>query len=235
MKLALTFGLVALLSFCAGYFSKSTPEIKTEDPEVRAITVDSPIDQGCDDQLKKAEEYYGKAFVLFLANLGIRLSSQQKLQVDQLIADPNSYLSASDKKSKKDSQVFIDNKSPQPIDMVETKTFPKKELPYIEDEGLTKDTEKLVLKDPALTFARSNFIEDFRKIKKYNGLYTGKLYYIDGSKKGEVHNVDLNIDFKSLSKENNENSIEGRFKIKLSYNGHTYSNNNSQSWSWYVF
>jgi len=191
---------------------------KTSDPEVKVITKTEYKKD------KEAEAFYGKAFALFLANLGLKLDKEKEENLKELLENPKEYLAVT--KRNPETEVYI----PREIDFNPTswfKEFIQKEnanLKHINDDALIKDAQEFMLKDPALFHARSTFIKKFPILKLLLGEYKGNLYRIAGNNRGRRDDIYLNIDFQLKE----EDKVDGSFTLKLSADGETYSNSSGR-------
>jgi hypothetical protein len=115
--------IITITSFALGWTLKPDQNLSKrpilEKEVVQKIIVDRPR-EAIEDDLKRREiaarEYYEKAFSLFLASLGLKLSLQQNESLDDLIRDPKAYIENApliDSKSnvkvskKEDSGIFL--------------------------------------------------------------------------------------------------------------------------------
>ncbi len=217
--LSLVIGLIIGSQFFpAEKVKTNTIQEKLTDPEVKIIT---KTEYKTD---KEAEAFYGKAFALFLANLGLKLDKEKEENLKELLENPKEYLAVT--KRLPETEVFI----PREIDFNPTtwfKGFIKKEnanLKHVNDDALIKDAQEFMLKDPALFHARSKFIKKFPTLKLILGEYKGNLYRIAGSNRGRRDDIYLNIDFQLKE----EDKVDGSFTLKLSADGEIYSNSSGR-------
>ena len=125
--------------------------------------------KNCDSEIAKIEEYYEKAFSLFLSKIGVR----QNLK--ELLSNPED----SAERFKKDA---IETK-PKKIDILKTADFDEYFVEHIKDSALVKHSKSSRLKDPILFYARAKYVQSFRKIDKLNGQFSGELYHISEIKR----------------------------------------------------
>lgn len=186
-------------------------------------------DKNCNVEFEKAKEYYGKAFLLFLANIGISLNQNQKADLDNLIKRPNNFRPenvASNQDQEESEELVI---LPDFLNETSFGDYLKKHnsnIDHIFDKKMVKKNSNFILKDPGIFYVRSKFIKSFQKIKAMNGFYTGKLFLFVGKDKGEVHDLEMNLDY--VQKEEDGDDIDGTFNLKISEDGNTYSNNNGR-------
>jgi hypothetical protein len=196
-----------------------------EEGEVRVVIKDYPSQSGAEDRdVFKARRYYEKAFNLFLIALGVRLSDDQKEELNELIEAPENYISKSDSEEEEVEELKLEQVAKE-LDFSPAKNFAQlikeKELAleHIRDEALIKDLQGKVLKDPSLFYARSKYIKKLGALKKVIGEYRGQLYRISGENKGRTDEIYLKMDFHLKEEE-----IEGEFNLILSFDGRKYSN-----------
>lgn len=192
--------------------------------EIVPVTRTETVSVKDESALNEAKEVYAKAFQLFLANLGLKLDSDKKEKLEELLKDPSEFLATTKEQTK--TEVFI----PREIDFTPSdwfKGFVQKEeanLKHITDDSLVSEAQNFILNDPALFYARSNLIKKFPKVKKILGDYKGVLFRIAGNNKGRKDEVQLGLDFTIKD----EDSITGTFSLKLSADGEVYSNSQGQ-------
>lgn len=187
-------------------------------------------EQKCQESLDEAKKYYGKAFLLFLTNIGVMLSSNQTQELNTLMTNPKDYQRESfpkdnEKTASSNTEVVIlpDYLSNKPF-----QEFLKKQnikIDHIDDKNLVNKNSNFVLKDPGVFYVRSKFIKSYQQISPLNGLYAGKLYLFSGKDKGETHDIEMTIEFNQKSEnENEKDQIDGNFNLKISEDGNIYSN-----------
>jgi hypothetical protein len=180
-----------------------------------AMVVNKADSQNCQDELNQAKELYGKVFTTFLATIGVKLQGKQKIELSQLIDNPQKYKV----EKAKDLPKNLKQKSPKveiSADIVET----NHQVPY-EYEKLSKSAAGIILQKPNLYYAESKFIKVFdSNMKKINGSYTGKLYK---TKKDEYNNTADEILLEINFSERDDKTITGNYSLKLSRNGTPYS------------
>lgn len=243
MKLKLAIGfMVFLLGACFGMFFRPDKQKNTVASFDKVkITPTILVKEGTNDELiklremqtefVKAKSYYEKAFNIFIVTLGLRLNTEQKEQVKNLLKDPKDFIVNNVNTNGAPSSPEVHyNEDPRVSEFANNNSFTdylKKEnafTEHIEDANLMKKSGAFMLKDPAVYKARAKFIRKFPKIKKFNGEYSGKLYIITGKKKGETHLIETQIDFSVKD----EDKIDGSFVMKISHEGNVYSNSNGR-------
>jgi len=236
MNNKLAIGALAL-SFLTGFYShhflKEKPRIKVKEHHLnecadhynKLIADDKKI--ACRHELEKIQSLYGKAFNLFLINLGLNLSRSNKNDLNKLIESPKQYAAA---KKVSDEVTLEEEVTDKSLLSKNDKRFfphPTSEqlelMSQIEDKDIVLKGLKNTFKDPALALARSEHIKKFKKIKKMNGSYIGKIYFFSGDYKDKTHDVEMIINY--FFKENDEKSdIDGSFSLKLISEVGIYSN-----------
>tara|TARA_R110000868_G_scaffold30668_3_gene113193 strand:- start:6509 stop:7351 length:843 start_codon:yes stop_codon:yes gene_type:complete len=161
-----------------------------------------------------------KAFLLFLASIGIKNAQKYGADINEVVNAPEEY-------------------QPELIKEEETKQLPSAEIAfffneeeakkiilnneYIRDridyEPGLKKTATYLLRDPAVYFARSKLITKYSKLKRLNGNFTGKLYRMTGKHKGKVEDIELSIDYWPKD----DKKIDGKFTMKIAREGEVYS------------
>jgi hypothetical protein len=169
----------------------------------------------CQDELNQAKELYGKVFTTFLATIGVKLQGKQKIELSQLIDNPQEY------KVEKTEDLPKDLKEKSPRVEINAETVEtNQQVPY-EYEKLSKSAAGIILQKPNLYYAESKFIKVFDStMKKLNGSYTGKLYK---TKKDEYNNTADEILLEINFSERDDKTITGNYTLKLSRNGTPYS------------
>lgn len=160
-----------------------------------------------------------KAFLLFLASIGIKKDYAES--VKNIVDNPENY------------QPEIPNEDiVEPVSESQTQFYyPRNEAlkkfdiqvgfrELIDYEPSFKRNENYLLKDAAVYFAKAKTITSLTKIKRYNGVYSGKLYRLTGKHKGKVEDVEMNIEFW----EKRKGEIDGKFTMTIARDGENYSN-----------
>lgn len=193
--------------------------VKSDLPEEKVIYKEKKVfveSDNSQEELKKAQELYSKAFNLFLANLGLRLKGKEALQLENVISDPETYIQENPepeslaKVEVQDSSLYM-----SPIDFFKVIKKEYKDEAIYPELDLLKVAQSNILKDPAIYYAKSNLVKDLKTIKKYNGFYKGSLYILLGENKARVDDISLKISF--------QNEKEGTFELVMSENGNVYS------------
>ncbi len=156
----------------------------------------------------QSEEYYEKAFNLFLATIGVRLSRNQEALAQELFENPKEFSSRDLRPNQYQEEV------PSPVAPRNTLPTPaptKKEAPQ------THPAQDVL--DPLTTIKNASLIKDFRTLKRFNGEYRGIIRMLQGNQKGEDHDVYLGLDYIRDGKE-----IRGEFRAEIARNGEVYSN-----------
>ncbi len=215
--LGLLFGLIL------GVFGWRTFDSSTEMTSEQHVA--PPVAQApCDTHdLSEAKTLYEKAFILFLANLGLKMTSEQKVTMDGLLQDPKTYLA--DHNSPVTPREDVINEPEAKTRGGEEHYDTKKNRP--KDLKLPPEANKVVaagndfiLKKPLSYYEDSKYLEkmDWR-FKRINGSFEGKLYIVQGERKGEIDQVDLSVDFSI----NQQRNIEGTFFLQMAREGSVYS------------
>lgn len=160
-----------------------------------------------------------KAFMLFLASIGIKNNQKYSNDIKAIVKSPEDY----------EPEDLIESDSVVPVvtEFYYDKTEAIKVLKSSEAYGEiidyfpeVKKAASFMLKDPAVYFARSKLIDKIKKLKRINGVYTGKLYRMTGKQKGKVEEVEMSVDFWTKEK----NKIDGKFSMTIARDGVVYSN-----------
>lgn len=225
--------------FVTMFFFRPTPE----EPETLTIQSLNELESepGCEttsqsensqaallakEELVQAKRYYGKAFKLFLLNIGTKITAKEAKELGLLVQDPTAYIEKNPNVIPAPGQelsvdVGADGHEQASNHSFRPKHLAKKELAF---KQLAKQGRSFQLEDPALYFARSQFIKEWGpQIQAINGDFVGKLYWFDkGAKESkEPEDIEIHVSFVVTG----ENKIDGEFQLLLSRGGETYSNN----------
>ncbi|PIQ54521.1 MAG: hypothetical protein COW01_10270 [Bdellovibrionales bacterium CG12_big_fil_rev_8_21_14_0_65_38_15] len=178
------------------------------------------VNKQCNEsETQISTEKIEKAFLLFLASIGIKKDYAES--VKNIVDNPENY------------QPEITNE-----DIVEPASESQTQFYYPRNEALKKfdiqvgfrelidyepsfkRNENYLLKDAAVYFAKAKTITSLTKIKRYNGVYSGKLYRLAGKHKGKVEDIEMNIEFW----EKRKGEIDGKFTMTIARDGEIYSN-----------
>ncbi len=184
------------------------------------ITQVKTVPSKCDDSTEQINtEKIEKAFLLFLASIGIKKDYADSIKT--IVDDPEGY-----------SPQIPNEEDAQAITQTETQFFyPRNEAlkkfdiqvgfqELVDYEPSFRRNENYLLKDAAVYFAKAKTITSLTKIKRYNGVYSGKLYRLTGKHKGKVEDVEMNIEFWEKKK----GEIDGKFTMTIARDGEIYSN-----------
>lgn len=231
MRLIQAYMLPCVIFFFLGWTMSPSEEKIIEKPVereiIRKVIVDTPKEAHLKDLEKRemvAREYYEKAFLLFLANLGLQLSNQEQDSFNQLVRNPQEYLARSpepfsERIQKKRAEKFPQNDQPDsPFVTLNPKGHNIQNLPT----ELRKKAFKTILKDPSVYYARSQYFREFKDVRRYVGEYKGNLFLLKGEDAGRVDQVYLKIDFTRGEK----GEIQGDFTLQLFNGTEIYSNSN---------
>ncbi|MCR9204253.1 MAG: hypothetical protein NXH75_06735 [Halobacteriovoraceae bacterium] len=231
MKLVQKYMLPCVIFFFIGWTLSPTVEKIIEKPiereVIREVIVDKPKEAHLKDLQKReiiAKEYYEKAFLLFLANVGLQLSNQEQKSFNQLVRNPQEYLARSpqpfpERMKREAPKVFTPKaQPPSPFQTLAPKEVNFENVP----SGLKKKALNNIIKDPAVYYARSKYFRKFKAIKKHIGEYKGRLFHLKGEDSGRVDQIYLKIDF--IRGEKGE--IQGDFTLQLFNGTEIYSNSN---------
>jgi hypothetical protein len=170
------------------------------------------------------KELFSKAFKLFLLRIGVELSSTQASEFKSAMAMPHHYIVKNGSKGQTNApdgpEVVLNDDFKLHSDILGQAGAKKWAVDHIEDKNLVKSADKFTLKDPAVFFARSKYIQKFSSLGSINGYFVGTLYHFAGGRSGQTHDVEMRVEFKL---EGND-KIEGSFSLKLSHEGAVYSN-----------
>lgn len=172
------------------------------------------------EELKRGEEvakaYYEKAFMLFLANLGLKLSTSDEMELGNLLNNPQEYLARTKEKPRENSKPKVISEdgifkegllSPQEV----------ASLP----EDLKEKARRNILSDPMESYGKSKYITEMRTLKRYLGEYKGELHFLKGKNKGLVHQVYMSLNFKKKG----NGDLDGSFNLQLFNGENVYSDN----------
>jgi hypothetical protein len=198
----LVFGFV--IGILGSAMFRSTPEVqKADEARVWAQTGTDRISElPREDQLKAAEEYYGKAVVLFLASLANRVNGES----------PKGNLAEPIVKEIPPQEVIS---NPDQMELAKLTASKAETLKTEESVLVQKSVQNLV------NYAKTPYARKMSpQIRRINGSYTGVLSY-EGKNKGRIDRVEMNVNFMLGEK----NSLQGEMEILL-YNqiGKLYSN-----------
>lgn len=218
--------ITAIISFGLGWFLKpiqyKSQASVVEKEIVQKVIVDRPR-EAIEGHIRKrelaAKEYYEKAFNLFLLSLGLKLSTQQNESLESLLKDPKSYLEKAPKKP--EFQKTSMKETYKDLFLPYRKNSYEKEDYRFLPEDLKDKLKRDNLAEPLVTYSKSKYIEDFKKLKRYLGEYRGELFLIEGKSKGQVHQVYMGLDFTSKEGE----GIDGSFNLQLFNGEKVYSDN----------
>ena len=184
--------------------------IETKSAEPVCPTVQEDIDT------QKIE----KAFLLFLASIGIKNAQKYSDDINEVVNNPDDF------KSRELQEDVAEAVAPTPIAFFFNEEEARKMIlnnEYIRDrldyEPGLKKTATYLLRDPAVYFARSKLITTYSKLKRLNGNFIGKLYRMSGKHKGKVEDIELSIDYWPKDSK----KIDGKFTMKIARDGEVYS------------
>lgn len=163
---------------------------------------------------QKAEEILGKVMLLFLANVQMRIKPEVKEYFKNPKKDKNDK-PLSKKITTKETKVYLNNGSKDK----DFKLSDRFKVEADDFEGIQKQLPFEII-NPYVFYKKSKPINDIDELRKFNGRFSGSLLFVRGSKKGQVHSVDLNVNFND-----NGNKISGTYESKISYKGDLYSHN----------
>lgn len=221
MKLAIILSLASLLiGFSVGKLTGPPQEYDSLEIDVPSEKITSSELRELDELRAQKEKYLqseqllSQALMIFLANIGIKMTPELKSGIKEMIKEPQKF------------QTPSKAISPE-IVVMDPKGFPERNDGFVpgdfhEDESSKdadfKDSGKL--NDPAVFFARSRYIEKYGPVvEKVNGIYRGEIFISKGKRKGQVESAELHIDF--FLKEGKH--IDGKFSMQLSRDGLPYS------------
>jgi hypothetical protein len=211
---------IALSAFMAGIFS-SKIFFKNNESNIPA-TVDQLVK--CSGELARAEEYYGKAFLLFLSSIGMKLNVSQNTQLQQVLKNPKDYI----EQTKVSTETHIEAEVPTVV-VQDTQTVIDEQAAENNSQQVQDSEEKSNLLSRAKKFEIENpvnYLETSKamgakdqQLLKVNGQYKGKLYILSGKRKGEIHQIDLNIAYTLEAGK----KPDGQYYLELSRDDGPYS------------
>lgn len=169
-------GIVLGLIIASVFFiSRPAPIPETTQKEFKALTVNEAKTfaeaKTPEDKLKAAEALYGKMMVLFLANLGIEL---QKSTPAELPAGTETETRPEEK-----APLVADSAPAALTEITKTEC-----APCAASEKKKEDARKLTTPEK---FSSSTYINSMQPIvRQMNGVFSGKLSYFAGEKKGKI-------------------------------------------------
>ncbi len=185
----LVFGFV--IGILGSAMFRSTPEAQKAD-EARVWAqkgTDQISELPREEQLKAAEEYYGKAVVLFLASLANRVKGES----------PKGNLAEPIVKEIPPQEVIS---NPDQMELAKLTASKAETLKTEESLLVQKSVQNLV------NYAKTPYARKMSpQIRRINGSYTGVLIY-EGKKKGRKDRVVMNINFVVGEKKNVEGDVE---------------------------
>jgi len=162
----------------------------------------------------KADEILGKIILIFLANVQMRMNPEVKSYfVDGIKPEVE---------KKEDSRL----ESALKPDRSQLEEKDNKEFIYkkhkAKDEQFQVAASMLPIEiiSPYAFFKKAKAIESIDRIKKFNGTFRGNLLLEAGKNSGQVHDVELIINFNQEGQK-----IKGAYESKLSFKGQLYSHN----------
>lgn len=174
-----------------------------------------------EQKLKKADELLGKVMMLFLANISIHFNQNIKDYFDM----PVSYRLEKDKYEipKKDIETIEEIEAEPDTD--NKSSYKENPIPLYEiaNEELRRPfsrLNKLVLSTPYKYLKESTLLTDPTQMMKLNGDFMGKIHYLAGKNKGEVHDLLLSINLIE-----GEKGLSGNYFSEISFNGVPSSTN----------
>lgn len=213
-------------------------QVVPKDIEVREVVkLEKPPIEDCPNPTSseiqddsQSREYYEKAMGLFIAALGLKLTSGQSQEMDRMLANPKEYvptpeLEVAAKETHENSpEVLLPTPTSTGLYFDRSEVYQKvgKDGRDIFDQELVSRGLKRVIREPAIFFAKSSYSEDFKLLRRINGSYRGSIYLIAGPNKGRTDIVTMTVDFRRKG----DNKIDGEFQLILSSNGEVYSESN---------
>ncbi len=170
--------------------------------------------------LEEAKVLYGKAFLLFLANIGLELNSEQKSALESILDIPPDEIDEKLVKDKlKNADLIVASNYEDKRDSSKLKAS-FNETEELARKALKEKSSEIALKDPIIYKARSKYIKEWNPtIQSLVGRYFGKLTWIKTEKNGRVDDFEMSINFRKGEK----NEVEGEFELILSHLGDNYS------------
>lgn len=219
MKSILLCAFGIILGYIIGQYSSSD---KSNLVIKKMTSADKNIaDIDCSDHLERKMIHitdFHKAFELYFKRLGYESGSSQMIQYKELLKDPKQFIK--NNTSTNDSlQSIAKNDFLSENEFLSFLDHAQTNFDYIDDDLLKKELKTKALSNPSLYFSKSILIKSFKDINYINGRFSGKLYHIVGSKKGQVDDIDLDVNFVIKDK----NTITGNSSLKLLEDGVIYS------------
>jgi hypothetical protein len=162
----------------------------------------------------KADEILSKIILIFLANVQMRMNPAVK-----------SYFVDGVKPELEEKKVYDPDTALEP-DLQESETKDTKEFMYkkhkVKNEQFQVAVNKLPIEiiSPYAFFKKAKAIVNLDRIKKFNGTFRGNLLIETGKNSGQIHDVELIINFNQEGQK-----IKGAYESKLSFKGQLYSHN----------
>tara|TARA_R110000868_G_scaffold86182_8_gene241738 strand:+ start:1732 stop:2574 length:843 start_codon:yes stop_codon:yes gene_type:complete len=166
-----------------------------------------------------------KAFLLFLASIGIKNAQKYSEDINDVVTSPEEYqpevVKDEEPKAAPVAEIAFFFNEEEAKKLILNNEFIRDRIEY--EPGL-KRTTTFLLRDPAVYFARSKLVTKYSKLKRLNGNFIGKLYRMNGKHKGKVEDIELGIDFWPKD----DKKIDGKFTMKIARDGEVYSDSRGQ-------
>ncbi len=192
----------------------------------RKIIVEEVVEKStCEDvdnslEVAKIE----KAFLLFLASIGIKKDYAESIK--SIVNNPEGF--APDNRLENKPQESVAKAQTQfyyPRNQAIKKFDIQVSIDELEDyDPSLKNNLNYLLQDSAVYFAKSKTISGFKEVKKFNGLYTGKLYRLTGKHKGKIEDIEMSIEYWQKGK----SEIDGNFTMTIARDSIIYSNSRGE-------
>ncbi len=234
MNRSLISAISFIIGILLGVFVFKQPEPLPKNPIVNKVEYKNICNKEVDLISKcpvvNNDELYSKVFILFLASVGIEMNNEIEQEVSKLVKSPKEY---KPNESLKVKVVSTTEDNPQSTEFIYNKGS-NTDAPYRDFKDLFPDkvnsnmdifeATNRILKDPENYISKSKYINKFREIERYNGVYTGELFITKGGKRGEISLVEMRFQFELQ----NENNINGNMSVTLAKDGVVYSNNSGK-------
>jgi|GEM_PF-5656847 len=225
---------------------------KTEAPMATTSVVNegqnsaSASEKFTEEELLRAKDYYGKAFLLFLANVGVQLNQMQKQNFNQMLDDPEGWSKnysehIASNYRKKSTEVIVDldagkngigeakkiheNKESKRLYKEENKKENNDDTKGMSEvmKGLRQRAKAYEIKKPLSYLEESGPAKDEEiPATKISGSYTGKINIMEGPNKDQAHLVEMTIDFTT----DGSKLLDGHFFLQISNDSGPYSTTN---------
>ncbi len=165
---------------------------------------------------KQQAKLYGDVFLLFLANLGIRLQPENKEKLLHALQAPEKYLKEEELSQKLEPEEPVVQATPEVTILEKEEGAGELQVDsgdaYKRNSKFGRVIERLSQKEPLVTFAHAKYINtNFGLLEKVNGEYRGKIHWLNDKQKPS-DDVFLSVKFQT----GKNNRVDGSYMLELS-------------------